>query len=101
MPEPASDAIDAFIGKWSESGGHERGAGQPFLIVCDVGHCFDLYAEFTGTGGQYEAFPDPRSRRIKLKDLHRQETRDLLGKGMAHATAEVNTTFWSYKSNGL
>jgi hypothetical protein len=36
----------------------------PFLIVCDVGHCFDLYAEFTDTGGQYEAFPDPRRRRI-------------------------------------
>jgi len=49
----------------------------PFLIVCDVGHCFDLYAEFTGTGGQYEAFPDPRSRRVRLKDLHEQETRDL------------------------
>jgi hypothetical protein len=52
----------------------------PFLIVCDVGHCFDLYAEFSGTGGQYEAFPDPRSRRILLKDLHRQEVRDLFRK---------------------
>lgn len=52
----------------------------PFLIVCDVGHCFDLYAEFSGTGGQYEAFPDPRSRRILLKDLHRQEIRDLFRK---------------------
>ena len=49
----------------------------PFLIVCDVGHCFDIYAEFSGTGGQYEAFPDPRSRRIELKDLHRPEIRDL------------------------
>ncbi len=48
----------------------------PFLIVCDVGHCFDLYAEFTGTGGQYEAFPDPRSRRILLKDLHDPEVRE-------------------------
>jgi hypothetical protein len=24
----------------------------PFLIVCDVGHTIDLYAEFTGTDGQ-------------------------------------------------
>jgi hypothetical protein len=31
----------------------------PFLIVCDVGHSLDLYAEFTCTGGQYERFPDP------------------------------------------
>jgi hypothetical protein len=26
----------------------------PFLIVCDVGHSIDLYAEFSGTGGHYE-----------------------------------------------
>jgi hypothetical protein len=57
------------------------GEGRPpFLIVCDVGHCFDLYAEFSGTGGQYEAFPDPRSRRILLKDLHKQEVRELFRK---------------------
>lgn len=36
----------------------------PFLIVCDVGHSFDLYAEFSGTGGQYERFPDPRTHRV-------------------------------------
>jgi hypothetical protein len=48
----------------------------PFLIVCDVGHSFDLYAEFSGTGGQYERFPDPRSHRITLKDLQKQEIRD-------------------------
>ena len=52
----------------------------PFLIVCDVGHSFDLYAEFSGTGGQYERFPDPRSHRIRLADLHKQETRDLFRK---------------------
>ena len=50
----------------------------PFLIVCDVGHTIDLYAEFTGTGGQYERFPDPISHRITLPDLHRPEIRDRL-----------------------
>lgn len=25
----------------------------PFLIVCDVGFCFDLYADFSGTGKHY------------------------------------------------
>ncbi len=50
----------------------------PFLIVCDVGHTIDLYAEFTGTGGQYERFPDPVSHRISLPDLHRKEIRDRL-----------------------
>jgi hypothetical protein len=50
----------------------------PFLIVCDVGHTIDLYAEFTGTGGQYERFPDPVSHRITLPDLHRPEIRERL-----------------------
>ena len=48
----------------------------PFLIVCDVGHCFDIYAEFSGTGGQYEPFPTPRKRRVHLKDLHDPEVRE-------------------------
>lgn len=49
----------------------------PFLIVCDVGHSFDLYAEFSGTGGQYARFIERGSYRILLKDLHQQETREL------------------------
>jgi hypothetical protein len=52
----------------------------PFLIVCDVGHSLDLYAEFTCTGGQYERFPDPVSYRITLPDLHRPEIRERLRK---------------------
>ena len=50
----------------------------PFLIVCDVGHTIELHAEFSGTGGQYERFPDPVSHRIPLTDLHRPEIRDRL-----------------------
>ncbi len=45
----------------------------PFLIVCDVGHSLDLYAEFSGTGGHYERYPDPRHHRIHLADLRRPE----------------------------
>jgi hypothetical protein len=30
----------------------------PFIIVCDVGHCFELYADFTGKGRNYTQFPD-------------------------------------------
>ena len=52
----------------------------PFLIVCDIGSTLDLYAEFTGTGGQYERFPDPVSHRITLPDLHRPEIRERLRK---------------------
>ena len=52
----------------------------PFLLVCDVGHSIDLYAEFTCTGGQYERFPDPVAYRITLPDLHRPEIRERLRK---------------------
>jgi hypothetical protein len=41
----------------------------PFLVVVDVGHTIDLYAEFTQTGGTYVAFPDPQTNRIKLDQL--------------------------------
>ena len=55
--------------------GHSR---PPFLIICDVGHSIDLYAEFTCTGGRYERFPDPKNHRILLTDLHRPEVLERL-----------------------
>lgn len=50
----------------------------PFLVVVDVGYCFDLYADFTGTGKNYVPFPDPRSFRIPLDGLCDQDTRGQL-----------------------
>jgi very-short-patch-repair endonuclease len=47
----------------------------PFLMVIDVGNVIELYAEFTCTGGSYTPFPDPRSHRIKLDDLARDDIR--------------------------
>jgi hypothetical protein len=41
---------------------------EPFIIVCDIGHCFDLYAAFDGTGN-YRAFPNAQTNRIFLRDL--------------------------------
>jgi hypothetical protein len=41
----------------------------PFLVVVDVGHVIELYAEFTRSGATYTPFPDPRSHRIRLTDL--------------------------------
>ncbi|MCL2878563.1 MAG: class I SAM-dependent DNA methyltransferase, partial [Acidobacteria bacterium] len=46
----------------------------PFLIVVDVGFCFDIYTEFTCTGGVYLHFPDARTYRVKLDDLEKPET---------------------------
>ena len=50
----------------------------PFLVVLDVGNVIELYAEFTCTGGSYTPFPDPRSHRIRLDDLAREDIRTRL-----------------------
>lgn len=58
---------------------HSNTEGRPpFLIVADVGHCIELYAEFTRSGGIYTPFPDARSHRIMLADLARPEIRERL-----------------------
>jgi hypothetical protein len=41
----------------------------PFVVVVDVGHVIELYAEFTRSGATYTPFPDPRSHRIRLSQL--------------------------------
>jgi hypothetical protein len=50
----------------------------PFLVVCDVGYCFDVYADFSCSGKNYELFPDPRSSRIPLQDLSKPEVQAFL-----------------------
>lgn len=41
----------------------------PFLLVVDVGHVIEIYADFTGLGKRYKPFPDSRSHRIAIPDL--------------------------------
>jgi hypothetical protein len=52
----------------------------PFIITCDVGHAFELYADFSGAGRAYGQFPDRKGYRIYLDDLRNAETRALLAK---------------------
>ncbi|MFM9860478.1 type IIL restriction-modification enzyme MmeI [Pseudoxanthobacter sp. M-2] len=47
----------------------------PFILVCDVGHCIEVYADFTGRGRNYAQFPDRQGFRIYLDDLRRPEVR--------------------------
>lgn len=47
----------------------------PFVVVVDVGHVIELYAEFTRSGATYTPFPDVRSHRIQLVDLRNAEIR--------------------------
>lgn len=50
----------------------------PFVVVVDVGHRIELYAEFSRSGGTYTPFPDPQNHRIALADLVRPEVRERL-----------------------
>jgi hypothetical protein len=45
----------------------------PFIIVCDVGYVFEVYADFSGSGRAYGHFPDRKGFRIRLEDLRRPE----------------------------
>jgi hypothetical protein len=53
-------------------------AAPPFLIVADVGHCFEIYADWTGTGRGYQSFPDRLTNRIFLEDLRDDKIRTRL-----------------------
>ncbi|MCC5808467.1 MAG: hypothetical protein JJU00_19225 [Opitutales bacterium] len=104
-PDAGAASVDPIIGRWSGKDGGERANYQlfihelcgilgvpgprpkssdaaegrpPFLIVADVGHCIELYAEFSRSGGVYTPFPDARSHRIHLDDLRRPEIRERL-----------------------
>ena len=46
-----------------------REGWPPFLIVCDVGNCFEIFADFTGQGKNYQQFPDRNGFRIYLEEL--------------------------------
>lgn len=47
----------------------------PFILVVDVGHCFDVYSNFAGVGDNYVPFPDAGHYRFFLPALARPELR--------------------------
>src|SRR5690606_16185606 len=49
-----------------------------FLIICDVGHCLELFADFSGQGKNYRQFPDRAGFRIYLDDLRDEAVRRML-----------------------
>ncbi|MCG7393981.1 class I SAM-dependent DNA methyltransferase [Microvirga sp. ACRRW] len=50
----------------------------PFILVCDVGHCIEVFADFSGQGKNYTQFPDRQGFRIYLEDLRKPEVRERL-----------------------
>lgn len=47
----------------------------PFVLVLDVGHSLEIYADFTQKGKAFLPFPDPRSHRLLLADLRHEKIR--------------------------
>ncbi len=50
----------------------------PFILVCDVGHAIEVFADFSGQGRNYRQFPDRAGFRIYLEDLRSEEVRERL-----------------------
>jgi hypothetical protein len=50
----------------------------PFILVCDVGHAIEVFADFSGQGKNYRQFPDRGGYRIFLDDLRDAAVRDRL-----------------------
>lgn len=50
----------------------------PLVLVCDVGHCIEVFADFSGQGKNYVQFPDRQSYRIYLADLRDASVRQRL-----------------------
>ncbi len=52
----------------------------PFILICDVGHVIEVFADFTGKGRNYTQFPDRQGFRIYLEDLRQPKIRERLKK---------------------
>ena len=50
----------------------------PFLVIVDVGHVIELFADFSLQGKHYAQFPDRQSFRIFLDDLRDESVRERL-----------------------
>ena len=50
----------------------------PFILVVDVGHAIEVFADFSGQGKNYRQFPDRGGYRIYLDDLRDPAVRDRL-----------------------
>ncbi len=74
---------DTMLKARNQADGYARAVSKedgwpPFLMIVDVGHVIELYADFSRAGQGYTQFPDGNRYRIKLEDLRQEETRILL-----------------------
>jgi len=72
---------DSMIAARGQAEGYVRALpddNPPFLLVIDIGHSFELYADFSRLGKVYTAFPDARSHRFPLDALRDDTIRERL-----------------------
>ena len=74
---------DTMMRARNQADGYARAVSRndgwpPFLLVVDVGHVIEVYADFSGQGQGYTQFPDGNRYRITMDDLRDEATRDRL-----------------------
>jgi hypothetical protein len=72
------DALMRSARKQAENYAKALEEWPPFLIVVDVGHVVELYADFSCQGKNYAQFPDRNAFRITMKDLRSCDIRERL-----------------------
>jgi hypothetical protein len=65
---------DTMLRARNQADGYARAVARtdgwpPFLLIVDVGHVIEVYADFSGQGQGYTQFPDGARYRIRLDDL--------------------------------
>jgi hypothetical protein len=76
--KPQLSTWDAFMRsarKQAENYARALDEWPPFLIVVDVGHVIELYADFSRQGKNYAQFPDRNFFRIGMDDLRSSDVR--------------------------
>lgn len=74
---------DTMLRARNQADGYARAVARvdgwpPFLMIVDVGHVIELYADFSGQGQGYTQFPDGNRYRITLDDLRDDKIRERL-----------------------
>lgn len=77
-PFSSWDALMRAARKQAEGYARALDEWPPFLMVVDVGHVIELYADFSRQGKNYAQFPDRNAFRITMQDLHKADVRERL-----------------------
>jgi hypothetical protein len=74
---------DTMLRARAQADGYARAVSRkdgwpPFLLIVDVGHVIEVYADFSGQGQGYTQYPDGNRYRITMDDLRDDKIRERL-----------------------